>query len=148
MTTAARRVRKDGQLTMTHAVLPSGLYSADLAVQRQAVHADVPSHPSPAPATLSAHGASWATTPHAPSAVRRGPRCASSTQWWIRVCVPAILPWAGAFILDRLGGRIAKADRSGADGATDDAWNGPTTSRIHAWTIYATYALPYAPAEW
>ena len=96
--TAARRIRKGRQLTKTRAVLASCLYSADLAVQRQAVHADVPPYPGPASAVLSAHGAPWAPTSHASRDVRGGPRCASGA-WWIRVCVPAILPRTGAFIL-------------------------------------------------
>lgn len=82
---------------MTRVVFASCIYSADVAIQRQAVHADVPSHPGSASATLPAYGASRATTPHAPRDIRRRPCCAGGA-WCVRVCVPAVLPWTGVFI--------------------------------------------------
>ena len=78
------------------------LYSTYMAVQRQAVHADVPSHPGSPSAAVAAHGAAWTAAPDAPDDVRGGPRCTSGS--WLCLCVPPIrVPWSGvlAVVLQR-----------------------------------------------
>ncbi|RPD74776.1 hypothetical protein L226DRAFT_64993 [Lentinus tigrinus ALCF2SS1-7] len=98
-----------------------------MAVQRQAVHADVSSDPSAAPATIAAHGSPWSTASDAASDLRGGSRCTSGA--WLHLRLSSIrIPWS--------------------DGSAHDAWNGPSSPwRIHPWSLHATYALPYAPTE-
>ncbi|KAI0661718.1 hypothetical protein C8Q70DRAFT_673658 [Cubamyces menziesii] len=98
-----------------------------MAVQRQALHGDVPTYSAAASATVASHGTAWAPSPDAPYDVRRGPRSASCT--WICLRVSSI--W-----LPR------------PDGTTDDAWNGPSPAwSVHPRTLHAAYALPYAPTK-
>ncbi|KZT00785.1 uncharacterized protein LAESUDRAFT_526852 [Laetiporus sulphureus 93-53] len=67
-----------------------------MAIQRQAVHADVPSIAGPASAAVAAHGTS-SSTADAAAIIRGRHSRASRRRSWIRLCLPALrLPWTGA----------------------------------------------------
>lgn len=49
----------------------------------------------------------------------------------------------------RVQSEVADTNSEDADGTTDDAWDGPAPAwSVHARTLHAAHALPYAPTKW